>query len=278
MDTATLIGLIVAWGALLLAAILAGTNLAMFMNIEAVLIVGCGVAGTIFISYPMSVMVNIPNIMKNAFFAREVDYMGTIQTLVNFATKARREGLLGLEEDVDQLQDKFLQKGMQLVVDGTDIELVRNIMDTDLAFLEMRHRTGEGLFTAAGGFCPTLGIVGTVMGLINVLGTLDDPSKIGPAVAVAFVATLYGIGFANLVFLPVAGKLKYRSGEEVLLRQLTIEGVVSISAGDNPRIVEEKLKAFLPPNLKAMAVAGGSAPKGGAEEPAAPAAGGGGKK
>lgn len=276
MDTATIVGLAVAWGGLLLAAILAGTNLMMFANLEAFLIIGCGVAGTIFISYPMSVMVSIPSIMKNAFFAKEVDYMGTIQTLVNFATKARREGLLGLEEDVDQLQDKFLQKGMQLVVDGTDIELVRNIMDTDLAFLEMRHRTGEGLFTAAGGFAPTLGIVGTVMGLINVLATLDDPSKVGPAVAVAFIATLYGIGVANLIFLPIAGKLKFRSGEEVLLRQLTIEGVVSISAGDNPRIVEEKLKAFLPPKFKALAVAGGGSTKGGEEPaPAAPAAGGG---
>ena len=275
MDTSTLLGLAVGMGGLLMGALLAGTNLGMFMNLEAFFIIGFGVAGTIIISYPMKTLLNIPNVFKNCLFAKDMDYVGTVQILVNFATKARREGLLGLEEDVDQLEDKFLQKGMQLVVDGTDIELVRNIMDTDLAFMEMRHKEGEGIFVAGGGFAPTLGIIGTVMGLINVLATLDDPSKIGPAVAVAFIATLYGIGMANMMLLPFAGKLKIRSAEEILLRSMMIEGVVSISAGDNPRIVEEKLKAYLPPKLKSIAVAGGGSGKAGAEEaaPAAPAAG-----
>ena len=277
MDTSTLLGLAVGFGGLLMGALLAGTNLGMFMNLEAFFIIGFGVAGTIIISYPMKTLLNIPNVIKNTLFAKDMDYVGTVQILVNFATKARREGLLGVEEDVDQLEDKFLQKGMQLVVDGTDIELVRNIMETDLAFLEMRHREGEGILVAGGGFAPTLGIIGTVMGLINVLATLDDPSKIGPAVAVAFIATLYGIGMANMLLLPMGGKLKIRSAEEVLLRSMMIEGVVSISAGDNPRIVEEKLKAYLPPKLKAVAVAGGGSGKAGAEE-AAPAAAPGGKK
>lgn len=273
MDIATMLGFAVGFGGLLMGALLAGTNLGMFLNLEAFFIIGFGVAGTIIVSYPMKTLLNSPNVFKNALFSKDMDYVGTVQILVNFATKARREGLLGLEEDVDQLEDKFLQKGMQLVVDGTDIELVRNIMETDLAFLEMRHKEGEGIFVAGGGFAPTLGIIGTVMGLINVLATLDDPSKIGPAVAVAFIATLYGIGVANMVLLPVAGKLKIRSSEEVLLRSMMIEGVVSISAGDNPRIVEEKLKAYLPPKLKAVAVAGGGAKTEEAAPAAAPAAG-----
>ena len=273
MDISTMLGFCVGFGGLLMGALLAGTNLGMFLNLEAFFIIGFGVAGTIIVSYPMKTLLGIPNVFKNALIAKDIDYVGSVQILVNFATKARREGLLGLEEDVDQLEDKFLQKGMQLVVDGTDIELVRNIMETDLAFLELRHKEGEGILVAAGGFAPTLGIVGTVMGLINVLATLDDPSKIGPAVAVAFIATLYGIGVANMVFLPVAGKLKIRSAEEVLLRSMMIEGVVSISAGDNPRIVEEKLKAYLPPKMKAIAVAGGGSGKAEEAAPAAPAAG-----
>jgi len=277
MDIATVTGLALGWGGLFLGAAIAGTNMGIFMSLEAFLIIGFGSIGATMVSFPMSTMMNSLRVARNAFYAREVDYIGTIQTLVNFATKARREGLLGLEEDVDQLGDKFLQKGMQLVVDGTDIELVRNIMETDLAFLEMRHKTGESIFMTAGGFSPTLGIIGTVMGLVNVLSTLDDPSKIGPAVAVAFIATLYGISFANLIFLPIGGKLKYRSGEETLLRQLTIEGVVAISAGDNPRIVEEKLKAFLPPKFKAAVVSTKGGETRGVEE-AAPAAAAGTKK
>jgi len=220
----------------------------------------------------MAMMLNLPNYAKHAFLNREFDYMGTIQTLVNFASKARREGLLGLEEDVDQLEDKFLQKGMQLVVDGTDAELVRNIMETDLTYLEARHKQGEDMFTAMGGYSPTLGIVGTVMGLIHVLSVVgDDPAAMMKGVATAFIATFFGISFANLVWLPIATKLKVRNTEEILMRQLMIEGVLSISAGDNPRIVEEKLKAYLPPNLKAIALSGGGGTGGVEAEAKAPA-------
>jgi len=218
-------------------------------------------------------MLNLPNYAKHAFLNREFDYMGTIQTLVNFASKARREGLLGLEEDVDQLEDKFLQKGMQLVVDGTDAELVRNIMETDLTYLEARHKQGEDMFTAMGGYSPTLGIVGTVMGLIHVLSVVgDDPAAMMKGVATAFIATFFGISFANLIWLPIATKLKVRNAEEILMRQLMIEGVLSISAGDNPRIVEEKLKAYLPPKFKAMALSGTGTGSGGVEAAAAAAA------
>jgi chemotaxis protein MotA len=149
------------------------------------------------------------------------------------------------------VDDNFLKKGIQLVVDGTDIELVRNILETDLSFLETRHKLGEGLFTTMGGFSPTLGIIGTVMGLVHALSTIESATKTAQAIAVAFIATFYGISFANLIFLPIANKLKAKTAEEVLLREVMIEGILSISAGDNPRIVEEKLKAFLSPKEQA---------------------------
>jgi len=199
---------------------------------------------------------------------REMKPSDVIQTLVGFATKARREGLLGLEDEIAQVNDNFLKKGIQLVVDGTDIELVRSILETDLSFLETRHKMGEGVFGTLGGFAPTLGIIGTVMGLVNALSSLENASKVAGAIAVAFIATFYGIGFANLIFLPLSFKLKAKSAEEVLIREVMIEGILSISAGDNPRIVEEKLKAFLSPKEQAVKAEGaegeGGAPGGGA--------------
>jgi chemotaxis protein MotA len=275
MDIATVIGLCMSWGGLIFAVLIVGGHLGAFFAVDALFIIFAGTLGATLVSYPMSTILNAINVAKNAFVARELDYMSAVSTMVNFATKARREGLLGLEEDVDGLEDKFLQKGMQLVVDGTDAALVRNIMETDLVYLEARHKQGESIFTTMGGYSPTLGIVGTVMGLIHVLSVVgDDPSAMMKGVATAFIATFYGISSANLVFLPIAGKLKVRSEEEVLMRQVMIEGVLSISAGDNPRIVEEKLKAFLPPKYKVVTIAAKGEGGGGREEkePAAPAA------
>lgn len=270
MDIATIGGLVWSFGFLAMAVLIVGGDLMAFFHLDAIMIIVGGTFGATMFSFPMPVFINAwTTVIRNVFFTRgEVDYTGTIGTLVNFASKARREGLLGLEEDVNQLEDKFLQKGMQLVVDGTDIELVRHIMETDLGFLESRHKQGSEFFTVMGGYAPTMGIVGTVMGLIDLLGRgMDDPAAMVKGISTAFGATLLGIGSANLIWLPIATKLKVRSGEEVLLRQMMIEGVCSISAGDNPRIVEEKLKAFLPPKLRLVAIGGGRD-----EKEAAPAA------
>jgi chemotaxis protein MotA len=173
--------------------------------------------------------------------------VNVVTTLVGYAGKARREGLLGLEEDITTIEDPFLKKGLQLVVDGTDGEMIREILETDTAYMQARHKVGSDMMTAAGGFAPTLGIIGAVAGLIHALGTVSDPSKLTGAIAVAFTATFYGIGFANLIFLPLGGKLQMRSKQEAFTRELTLVGVLSISAGDNPRIVEDKMKAFMSP-------------------------------
>jgi chemotaxis protein MotA len=236
----------------------------MFFQLSAFFIVLGGTMGATIISYPWEVVTNIFNVTKQAFLKREMKAGDVIQTLVGFATKARREGLLGLEDEIAQVNDNFLKKGIQLVVDGTDIELVRSILETDLSFLETRHKLGEGLYGTMGGFAPTLGIIGTVMGLVNALGSLENASKVAGAIAVAFIATFYGISFANLIFLPLSFKLKAKSAEEVLIREVMIEGILSISAGDNPRIVEEKLKAFLSPKEQAVKAEGAEGAEGGA--------------
>ena len=156
-----------------------------------------------------------------------------------------------MEEETEAIEVQLLKRGLQLVVDGTDIEMVRNILETDIAFLEARHREGQEYFGAFGGYCPTFGIIGTVLGLIHALGAAGgDPTKTVQAISVAFIATFYGILAANAIFLPISFKLKANSAKEVLLREVMLEGILSISAGDNPRIVEEKLKAFLPPSEK----------------------------
>jgi chemotaxis protein MotA len=268
IDVSTIIGLAVGWGSVIIALFMESEgNLGvffMFFQLSAFFIVLGGTMGATIISYPWEVVTNIFNVTKQAFLKREMKAGDVIQTLVGFATKARREGLLGLEDEIAQVNDNFLKKGIQLVVDGTDIELVRSILETDLSFLVTRHKLGEGLYGTMGGFAPTLGIIGTVMGLVNALGSLENASKVAGAIAVAFIATFYGISFANLIFLPLSFKLKAKSAEEVLIREVMIEGILSISAGDNPRIVEEKLKAFLSPKEQAVKAEGAEGAEGGA--------------
>ncbi len=255
IDLSTILGLVIGWGSLFIALLLEGGGefhrVVMFLQLSAFFIVFGGTLGATIISYPWSTIANIWPVTKQAFLQRQMDPNQVITTLVGFATKARREGLLGLEDEIANVEDSFLKKGIQLVVDGTDIELVKSILETDLAFLETRHKLGEGIFNTMGGFAPTLGIIGTVMGLVNALAQIESAAKTAHAISVAFIATFYGIAFANLIFLPIAFKLKAKTAQEVLLREVMIEGILSISAGDNPRIVEEKLKAFLSPKEQA---------------------------
>jgi chemotaxis protein MotA len=160
---------------------------------------------------------------------------------------------------VASANDPFLQKGIQLVADGLDQETIKEMLETELDFVASRHAAAAGMMDAAGGFAPTMGIIGTVMGLVNVLGNLSDPGSLGPAIAVAFVATLYGVATANLLWLPLGQKLKRKSEEELLLREVMIAGIISIQAGDNPQIVEEKLKSYLSPTLRKSIARGGKA-------------------
>ena len=250
MDLTTILGLTIGIGALLTAVLMEGGHLSSLVSSPAFVMILGGTVGATMIGFTLEELKNVPTLFRIAFSDEKHDVAKLISIMVGFAEKARREGLLALEEDLSTIEDKFLKKGMQLVIDGTDAELVRSIMETELAFIQERHHKGASIFEAAGGYAPTMGIIGTVMGLVHVLGNLSDTETLGPAIATAFLATLYGIFSANILFLPLAGKLKNRSASQVLVYEVTLEGILSVQAGDNPRIVEEKLEAFLAPQKR----------------------------
>ncbi len=251
MDLATLLGLVVGWASVAAGAILKGGKPEYYVSVPAFLLVFGGTLGATMVSYSLKQMLDLPRVTLHAFLHRPLDVPGTMNRLIRFADRARREGLLSLEGEIQEKEDPFLAKGIRLVVDGTDSAVVREILDTEVELMEERHRVGESIYSTMAGFSPTLGIIGTVISLINMMQQLDDPSKLGHMLAAAFIATLYGVALANLVFLPLANKLRARSQEEVLLRQVVLEGVLAIQAGENPRVIEEKLRAFLPPALRA---------------------------
>ena len=245
IDFGLLIGLGLGFGSLLLGMILEGTSPMAYFAISAIFIVFGGTAGATITSVGMKQFARIPNLFMHALKYQAVERVDAIRTLVTFAEKARREGLLVLEDDLQQTGDEFLRKGVQLVVDGTDPELVKEILQTEVDSLAEENERDAAMFATMGGFSPTLGIIGTVMGLVNVLANLADAASLGPHIAVAFIATFYGVCFANLVYLPLGFKLQACSSDEISGRELMIEGILAIQSGDNPRIVEEKLVAFL---------------------------------
>lgn len=227
-----------------------GGELSGFINTSGLLIVVGGTFASILVGYPFKDLMQHMKTVKIAFVEKVHDPADVIANLVRFAEKARREGLLALEAEAEQLNDSFLQKGIQLVVDGTDPELVRSILDIELTFLEERHKAGQGVFEMLGQMAPAFGMLGTLIGLVNMLANLDSPDQLGYGMAVALLTTFYGSLMANLVFLPIARKLRVKSNEEILTKEVMIEGILSIQAGENPRIVEEKMKAFLAPKTR----------------------------
>jgi len=219
-------------------------------EIPALIIVIGGTFAATFASTTLDQMKRVPALYKKAFGGNDLDHHGAIQQMVGMADKARREGLLALEDQLAEVEDTYTRKGVQLVVDGTDSDLVRAILNSEIDGMAGRHKANAHLFAVAGGFAPTLGIIGTVLGLVHVLENLSNPSLLGHAIAGAFIATLYGVGSANLIFLPVANKLKALAGEELLYREMQLEGILSIQAGDNPRMLAEKLETYLPPGAR----------------------------
>lgn len=259
MEIGTIAGLVIAVGALYGSLMIDGGEAGGFANMSAFLIVIGGTIGATLVSFPLAQSMALPKLIAGAFKASNRNTLAVVNLLVNLADKARRNGLLALEEEGERLDNDFLKKGVQLLVDGTDPETLRNIMDIEMSVIEHRHEAGYSVLEAMGGYAPTMGIIGTVMGLVHVLGKLDEPSKLGPAIAVAFIATFYGVASANIMWLPLASKLKKKAQQEGLMLQTMLEGLLSILAGDNPRIVREKLEGFLEPNLRGKA---GKAAKG----------------
>ena len=250
MDLTTLVGLVLGVSSLLVAFVIEGGSPLALFGLSAGIIVFGGTIGAVVISFPGEQLRAIIPLVRIVFQKPKDDPLLAIDQLVELAVTARREGILSLEEKIESYTDEFMKNGIRLIVDGVDPELVRSILETELSYIETRHELGASVFEAAGGFAPTLGIMGTVMGLIHVLSNLSNIATLGPLIATAFIATLYGVGSANLFWLPVATKLKARSKKEMLSKEIILEGVLSIQAGENPTILGQKLKVFLAPNAR----------------------------
>jgi chemotaxis protein MotA len=260
MKAATAIGIGVATFGLLGGAMMEGTSPMSFFNIPAIIIVVGGTLGVCLASSGMEAMKRTPALYKKAFAGEHQELGDKVVELVRYADRARRDGLLALEEELEGIDDDYLKKGLQLVVDGTDPDLVRDILEAEIEGMTARHRHAVEPFDKAGGFAPTMGIIGTVMGLVHVLHNLAHPETLGPSISGAFIATLIGVGTANVVYYPVAYRLKGLSAAEADARAMVLEGILAIQAGDNPRIVTEKLLSFVPPESRETAREAASGP------------------
>lgn len=249
MDISTIVGILLGFAFMIFGIITSG-DLASYIHIPSIIITLGGTLASTLTCFPIKDFANTMKVLKKAFAYKDNSPDDVIKEIINLANVARKEGLLALDEYAENLNDEFLKKGIMLIVDGTEPELVRNILETELVYLEERHSNGQKVFESAANFAPAFGMIGTLIGLINMLRTLDDPSTIGPNMSVALVTTFYGSVLSNVLFLPLAQKLKVRNASEILVKELMVEGLLSIQAGENPRIIEEKLKTFIPPNMR----------------------------
>jgi chemotaxis protein MotA len=260
MDLATILGLVVALGAMIASIMWDGGNPGALVNIPSVIMVFGGTIGGTMIGYPLKTFKLLPSLIMQSFKVETADPQSKIEVFVGLADRARREGLLSLEEEVANIDDEFTKKGIMLVVDGMDPVLVRQVLEIDNDMASQRHITGAALLGTMAALAPAMGMIGTVMGLVGVLQNLSDPSTLGPSIAVAFLTTLYGAMLANLIFNPISNKLKEKDKQEMITRELVVEGILAVQAGENPRIVREKLESFLLPKLR-----GGEGAEGGEE-------------
>ena len=261
MDTATLIGLVLGLVGILGGNIMEGGSPTALINIPGFMIVIIGSLGAGITAFPMATVKTMPKLIGRVFKEQPVQTAAVVPLFEQMADKARREGLLSLEDDAAKIDDAFMRKGMQLIIDGTDPEALKEIMETDITAMEERHEKGIGFFESIGGYAPTLGVLGAIMGLISVLSGLDEGGEgLGHGIAVAFVASFYGVFTANLIWLPWANKLKIKSKTEIQMREAILEGLLAIQAGDNPRVVKDKLQGYLAPSERDVdAAAGGAA-------------------
>jgi chemotaxis protein MotA len=247
MKVSGLIGVVVGGLSIALGATIEGSNVAAIINIPALFIVLGGTLGASMGGANFDAIKAIPKLYKKAFMPDPLDLPGRVGELVGYAEKARRDGLLALDEQLASVEDPYTRKGLQLVVDGTDPELVAEVLEAENDAMRKRHAMCVQPFDKAGGYAPTMGIIGTVFGLIHVLGNLDKPETLGPSISAAFIATLLGVASANVIYLPISARCKQLSQAELHSRALIVEGILSIQAGDNPRVVQEKLITFVPP-------------------------------
>lgn len=250
MDIFLIIGLVLGAICIMMALILKGASVAMLLNGEVAVIIFGGMIAAVLSSYTMADIKRLPKVMKVLMSNEEPDLNGMIEKMVELSNIARREGLLALEAPVNELDDPFMKQGLELVVDGAEAEQIRDLMESEVDAMETRHHRMSGLFKTAGATSPTLGVMGAAIGLIGALGNLSDINKLGPMIASAFVATIFGIFMGYLVMIPFATRLEAKNEEEVLLKTMIIEGVMDIQAGHSAKVIEQKLYAQIPPEKR----------------------------
>jgi len=245
IDLLSIFGLILGIGAILLGQFLDGGHLLTLINGPAALIVIGGTFGAVMLQSPANIFLRGLKMFSWVFLPPRFHTEETISRIIEWSSVARKEGLLGLELVAEEEEDLFARKGLELLVDGSEPEVMRSIMELEIDAKEDFDILSSKIYESMGGFSPTIGIIGAVMGLIHVMGNLSDPSKLGSGIAVAFVATIYGVGLANLVFIPISTKLKILVSNEVHYREMIVEGLVSIAEGENPRNIQRKLEGYL---------------------------------
>ncbi len=247
MDIATVVGTLLGFG-LVLAAMAGGPGgLAIFIHVPSVMIVVGGTLAVIMMNFPVSDMKGLAGVMMRTILFKLSTPAAEIERVIEYANLARKEGLLALEEKLKEVDDKFFGKGIQLVIDGFSAEAVRDVVELEADWQRQRHVHGKKIFESVGAAAPAFGMIGTLVGLVQMLQNLSDPSQIGGGMATALLTTLYGAMLANMIFLPLAGKLDVRAKQEILLRDLMVEGIIAIQSGEKPQLIKEKLKSFLSP-------------------------------
>jgi len=245
VDWGSLIGIALALGGLLAGQMLEGGKLGSLIQPAAFIIVVVGTMGAVLLQSGWPIFVRGVKMVSRVFFSRDDDYPELMRDITNWSTIARREGLLSLERVIKDVSDPFIAHGLRLIVDGVEPHKLRDVLDMEIGAYETRERLAVKIWESAGGYAPTIGILGAVLGLIHVMENLSDPSRLGSGIAVAFVATIYGVGFANLVFLPIASKLKAIVARDVFKREMLADAFAGIASGDNPRLIEERMNIYL---------------------------------
>ncbi|MCP4147928.1 MAG: motility protein A [bacterium] len=251
MDIATFLGILSAFG-LLGAAIVSKGDFSIFLNFGSLMIVLGGTFGAALINYPMKDIIRVLRVVKNAFFHKETDYLSIIPDIVRYAKLARRNGLLALDKAIDEIDDHFYYEGLRLVVDGTKPAVLKEVLRNEIDFMAARHMVGISIFRAMGQYAPAFGMIGTLIGLIFMLQGLDDATQIASAMALALITTFYGAILSNILFLPLAGKLKERSKAEILKKEMILAGILAIQAGEVPGLVEQRMVSFLPTEYRKL--------------------------
>jgi len=250
MDIATILGLVLGVGALMGSFLMEGGHISALVQWPAMILVIVGTFGATVVTTSLKQVMALPELIKIAAFEKRLNPQQLIELIYELAQKARKNGLLSLEKDLTSIGEPFLKKALQLAIDGFETTKIKEILEIEMSYVEERHKSGAAFFQKLGGYSPTLGIMGTVLGLIHALSNLENSSNIATSIAGAFIATLWGVALANLIYLPISDKLKAKHQDEGLCLEIITEGVMSLAMGDNPRVIRMKLLSFLIPGLR----------------------------